>query len=422
MKNQRGFIQIPILIAIIVGVLVVGGAGYVGVKQYQSHQLKNPQNEVAKENNQSTSTPELSEIERLRQEVEQLKNQQSSSQSSAPKQEVVNPAPAKRVALSNADIIKKVKPATVYIETTKGAGSGMIIDANGYILTNAHVVWDVSAAKIKLSDGRSLSAEVIGRDEIVDLAILKIVGTSFSKVTLGNSDNVVQGDNVFTLGFPFGLEGDVSFKEGTISRRISDGDATYLETSAEIHPGNSGGPLVNKYGEVVGVNSASYGQSIKGVNVGETIKLAIPINVAKNLIPELKGGRKIVIDHAQYETESSGGGSDVATDFAIKAQCSQLGTQKKAEEDSKNSYGGTVAYGYSPKLNTCVYGRLYLLSIYDSLTFSGQIWNLLTGEQIYRTDPIMTNKNVSGAEADQFLAQQKEKTAELWAVYNSLVP
>ena len=424
MKNQRGFIQIPILIAIIVGVLVVGGAGYVGVKQYQSHQLKNPQNEVAKENNQSTSTPELSEIERLRQEVEQLKNQQSSSQSSAPKQEVVNPAPAKRVALSNADIIKKVKPATVYIETTKGAGSGMIIDANGYILTNAHVVWDVSAAKIKLSDGRSLSAEVIGRDEIVDLAILKIVGTSFSKVTLGNSDNVVQGDNVFTLGFPFGLEGDVSFKEGTISRRISDGDATYLETSAEIHPGNSGGPLVNKYGEVVGVNTASYGQSIKGVNIGETIKLAIPVNVAKNLIPELKAGRKIVIDHTQYKSESSGGGSDAATDFAIKAQCSQLGQQKKAEDDSKYPLGGTSAYGYSPKLNTCVYGKLYLseLKSIDSLLFSGQIWNLLTGEQIYRTEPLMMKTNTSGAEADQFLAKQEEETAKLWAVYNSLVP
>ena len=109
MKNQRGFIQIPILIAIIVGVLVVGGAGYVGVKQYQSHQLKNPYNEVARENNQSTSTPELSEVEKLRQEVEQLKNQRLSSQaqSSAPKQEVVNPSPAKRVALSNADIIKR---------------------------------------------------------------------------------------------------------------------------------------------------------------------------------------------------------------------------------------------------------------------------------------------------------------------------
>lgn len=426
LNKNFGFVQIPLLIIIVITATVIGGVGYLGVRQYQSHQAQdNPQQTISEINN-ATDTPELSDVDRLKQEIEELKKQQSSSQSqtqsSVPKQEVVNPAPTKRVVLSNADIIKKVKPATVFIETTKGAGSGMIIDANGYILTNAHVVWDVSVAKIKLSDGRSLSAEVIGRDEIIDLAILKIVGTSFSKVTLGNSDNVTQGDDVFTLGYPFGLEGDVSFKEGTISRRISDGDITYLETSAEIHPGNSGGPLVNKYGEVVGINTASYGQTIKGVNVGETIKLAIPINVAKNLIPELKGGRKIVIDHAQYESESSGGGSDATTDFVIKAQCSQLGQQKKTEEDSKNSYGGTVAYGYSPKLNTCVYGRLYLLSIFDWLTFSGQIWNLLTGEQIYRTDAITIKKNVSGAEADQFLAQQKEKTAELWALYNSLVP
>jgi len=284
MKNQRGFIQIPILIAIIVGVLVVGGAGYVGVKQYQSHQLKNPQNEVAKENNQSTSTPELSEIERLRQEVEQLKNQQSSSQSSAPKQEVVNPAPAKRVALSNADIIKKVKPATVYIETTKGAGSGMIIDANGYILTNAHVVWDVSAAKIKLSDGRLLTALVVGRDENVDLAILKISGSNFSKVELGNSDEVTQGDEVFTLGYPFGLEGDVSFKEGTISRRISDESSTYLETSAEIHPGNSGGPLVNKCGQVFGMVTLSEKFDPYTNEIKEGLNYAIS---STTLVPEL---------------------------------------------------------------------------------------------------------------------------------------
>ena len=403
MKNQRGFIQIPILIAIIAGVLVFGGASYVGVKQYQNHQVNIALGDVSKGNTESTSTPEISEVEK-------------------PKQEIVNTAPAKGVALSNANIIKKVKPATVYIETTKGAGSGMIIDASGYILTNAHVVWDVSAAKIKLSDGRSLSAEVIGRDEIVDLAILKIVGTNFSKVTLGNSDNLAQGDDVFTLGYPFGLEGDVSFKEGTISRRISDGDTTYLETSAEIHPGNSGGPLVNKYGEVIGVNSASYGQSIKGVNIGETIKLAIPINVAKNLIPELKGGRKIVIDHAQYESGSSDGGSGAATDFAVKAQCSQLGQQKKTEEDSKSSFGGTTAYGYSPKLNTCVYGRLYLseLTSIGSFLFSGQIWNLLTGEQIYRTDPIMWNKSTPQAELDQLTAKEEKARAELWAVYNSL--
>ncbi|MBI3685600.1 trypsin-like peptidase domain-containing protein [Candidatus Azambacteria bacterium] len=274
MNSQKGFIQIPILIAIIIGVLVVGGAGYVGVHQYQSNK------------NESIRRDGITQ--------------------------------ARRTALSNSEIVDRVKPATVFIETKKGAGSGMIIDETGYILTNAHVVWDASAAKVKLSDGKTLSAEVIGRDEIIDLAILKIVGNDFSKVSFGDSDNVIQGEDVFTLGYPFGLEGDVSFKEGTISRRISDEDATYLETSAEIHPGNSGGPLVNKYGEVVGINTASYGQSIKGVTVGETIKLAIPINVAKTLIPELKSGRKIVIDHKQYEPEPPTQNSSEA--IAIKAQ------------------------------------------------------------------------------------------------------
>lgn len=424
MKSQQGFIQIPLLIAIIVGILVVGGGSYFGVWQYQNYQA-----EIAKKNNQATSTHELLEVERLRQEVDQLKNQRSSSQvqSSAPKQEVLNPTPAKRVALSNFDIIKKIKPAAVYIETTKGAGSGMIIDANGYILTNAHVVWDVSAAKIKLSDGRSLSAEVIGRDEIVDLAILKIVGTNFVKVTLGNSDNVVQGEDVFTLGYPFGLEGDVSFKEGTISRRISDGDATYLETSAEIHPGNSGGPLVNKYGEIIGVNTASYGQSIKGVNVGETIKLAIPVNVAKNLIPELKSGRKIVIDHTQYESQSSGGGSDATTDFAIKAQCSQLGQQRKDKEDAeweakREVSGGAVAYGYSAKFNTCVYGRLYvsflgyIVNSINETLFSGTIDDLMTGERMY-TKKAMFGSDLAKDDSGIF----EQELTKFWAAYNSLI-
>jgi len=342
--------------------------------------------------------------------------------------------------LSNTEIVAKVKPATVYIETTEGSGSGMIIDSEGYILTNAHVVEGVSTAKVKLSDGQLYSAEVMGRDEIIDVAILKISGTNFPFVQFGNSDEIAQGNNVYTLGFPFGLEGDVSFKEGTISRRISDGDATYLETSAEIHPGNSGGPLVNHFGEVVGINSAGFGESIEGVTVGETIKLAIPVNVAKGLIPDLKNGREILIKKEPVKSVSQQKPKspqpvapkaptqpvtvtpDPVTDFAVKAQCQQLGLQKKQEEDSKNPYGGTTAYGYSPKLNTCVYGRLYLLTIYSSITFSGQIWDLLTGEQIYRTDPLMINKDVVGAEAEQFLAQQKEKSAELWAVYNTLVP
>jgi S1-C subfamily serine protease len=206
--------------------------------------------------------------------------------------------------LSNTEIVAKVKPATVYIETTEGSGSGMIIDAEGYILTNAHVVEGVSTAKVKLADGSLYSAEVKGRDEIIDVAILKISGQNFPFVIFGNSDEIAQGNNVYTLGFPFGLEGDVSFKEGTISRRISDGDATYLETSAEIHPGNSGGPLVNHSGEVVGINSAGFGESIGGVTVGETIKLAIPINAIKGLIPDLKTGRQILVENKPAKAAS----------------------------------------------------------------------------------------------------------------------
>ena len=259
--------------------------------------------ELLKQKGQSDQSKE---IELLRKEVETLKSRQS-SQSAKPQvigkvvEKIVEVPPTvhqkSTAKLSNSEIIEKVKPAVVYIQTSDGSGSGMIIESNGYVLTNAHVVSGFSAAKIKLSDGRLFIGSVVGRDEKIDLALLKIQGDNLPTVVLGDSSTnaLKQGDDVFTLGYPFGLEGDVSFKEGTISRRISDSDITYLETSAEIHPGNSGGPLVNKYGEVVGINTANYGKSIKGIAVGETIKLALPINLIRGLIPELKSGRNVTL-------------------------------------------------------------------------------------------------------------------------------
>ena len=214
--------------------------------------------------------------------------------------------------LSNSQIIKKIKPAVVYIETDAGTGSGMIISSDGFILTNAHVVENSTTANITLSSGNIYLASVVGRDENVDLAVLKVNAQNLAKVDFGDSNTAEQGDEVFTLGYPFGIKGDVSFKEGTISRKIIDGANAYIETSAEIHPGNSGGPLVNAEGNVVGVNSASFGQSIKGISVGETIKFAIPINIAKNLIPELKAGRQIIAPKTEtpvtgdpFQTEDS---------------------------------------------------------------------------------------------------------------------
>lgn len=171
----------------------------------------------------------------------------------------------------------------------------MIISSDGYILTNAHVVSGVSNATVTLSTNKQYDASVIGRDENLDLAILKISTVNLPIVTLGNSDNVNQGDNVFALGFPFGIKGDVSFTSGVISRLFVQNGENWFQTTAETHPGNSGGPLVNQSGEVVGINNASYtNTTVKGIQLGETIKFAITINIAKNNISALENGRNIV--------------------------------------------------------------------------------------------------------------------------------
>lgn len=289
--QQKGFIQIPILIAIIVGVTVIGGTGYFGARQYISYQLE--KGKLAQEVAQLKSEREKTELQAKEQasragDIKKLQEQITSSKKQNQSQAAIK-------KLSNKEIIEKVKPAVVYISrSTKGGGSGMIIQENGLILTNAHVVKDTDSIVVKLTDSRTFDGIVIGRDEYVDLALVKVNGAGLPIVELGNSDAVAQGDVVFTLGYPFGLRGDVSFKEGTISRRLSFEGSTWLETSAEIHPGNSGGPLVNEFGQVIGVNTQIIGVVVEDIILGESIKLAIPVNVTKNYLPELRAGRNAV--------------------------------------------------------------------------------------------------------------------------------
>lgn len=205
--------------------------------------------------------------------------------------------------LNNSQIISKVKPAVVYIETEEGAGSGMIVESNSsasYILTNAHVIEGFSKVSVTLSDGDLNEAIVVGRNEKLDLALLKIDQGSLSKVQFGDSGSLSQGDNVFALGYPFGIKGDASFTAGVVSRIWND----YIEMSVQIHPGNSGGPLINQYGQIIGINTLSYStKQIKGVQVGETLKFAIPINIAKNIIASLKKGQNVASDKAKVPTK-----------------------------------------------------------------------------------------------------------------------
>jgi serine protease Do len=163
-------------------------------------------------------------------------------------------------------------------------GSGFVIDAEGHIVTNAHVIDGADEINITLSDGRSLPATVIGADKKLDLALLKIdAGSSLPIARLGDSDALQVGEWVMAIGNPFGLEqtvtaGIVSAKGRVIGAGPYD---DFIQTDASINPGNSGGPLFNTAGEVIGINTAIIAR-------GQGIGFAIPVNVARRVIAQLK--------------------------------------------------------------------------------------------------------------------------------------
>lgn len=184
-----------------------------------------------------------------------------------------------------ADIIDTLMPATVNIAITKdgkaGAGSGFIYDsANGYIVTNHHVVNGATDIKILTNDDRILNATVIGSDKYTDIAIVQVKSkTPLPQAKLGDSDKMRVGHDVIAIGAPMGLAGTVT--TGIISAKDRDiGAGPYdqlLQHDASVNPGNSGGPLFNSAGEVIGVNAMIISRS--GTSAG--ISLAIPINQAQ---------------------------------------------------------------------------------------------------------------------------------------------
>ncbi len=174
----------------------------------------------------------------------------------------------------------------------RSLGSGFIINRDGYILTNNHVVENAEKIVVKLSDDKEYEAKIIGRDPKTDIAVIKIDGAKDLKpVPLGDSDSLRVGEWVMAIGNPFGLEHTVT--AGIVSakgRYIGQGSYDqFIQTDVAINPGNSGGPLLNLKGEVVGINSAIYSRS--GGNIG--IGFAIPVNLAKELLPELEEKGKV---------------------------------------------------------------------------------------------------------------------------------
>ncbi|WP_198361716.1 DegQ family serine endoprotease [Herbaspirillum sp. meg3] len=174
-------------------------------------------------------------------------------------------------------------------EVPRGVGSGFIISADGYIMTNSHVVEGASEVYVTLTDKREFKAKIIGSDTRTDVALLKIDGSNLPRLVIGDSDKIRAGEWVLAIGSPFGLENTVT--AGIISAKARDtGDyLPLIQTDVAVNPGNSGGPLINLKGEVIGINSQIYSRS--GGFMG--ISFAVPIDEALRVSDQLKASGRV---------------------------------------------------------------------------------------------------------------------------------
>ena len=198
-------------------------------------------------------------------------------------------------AISWQDIYEKVMPSVVSITCYDGrstsSGTGVIMDAGGYIITNAHVVEDALEIEVLLTDGRELEARCVGFDMLSDLAVLRVSATGLIPAEFGDSDRLRVGDEVVAIGDPLGVELRGTMTNGIISginRDIKSGNRTLtlMQTTAALNTGNSGGPLVNCYGQVVGINTMKIGDYASESGV-EGLGFAIPITAVQSVLEQL---------------------------------------------------------------------------------------------------------------------------------------
>lgn len=308
----------------LIGVILVIGFIYLIVKGIESGTLGKISigSEIINETKEK--------LENLKEKVEIGKTGDSSkSQEEEKKNEEQNPVSKMTVApFSFSDIVEKVSKGVVNISTTRverqanpfwwffgpgpfgernpgeeffkkffgepereipmtSLGSGFLISPDGYIVTNSHVVKNAKDISVKLWDGRTFKARIIGIDDATDIAVLKIDGNNFPYLKFGDSNELKVGDWVIAIGNPFGLGHTVTV--GVVSAKGRSLGITryedFIQTDAAINPGNSGGPLINIKGEVVGINTAILNPS--GMSVYAGIGFAIPSSLAKSIVPTL---------------------------------------------------------------------------------------------------------------------------------------
>jgi putative serine protease PepD len=226
---------------------------------------------------------------------------------------------------SVSEIYAKASPAVAFIRAGDGSGSGFLMDAQGHVVTNEHVVENSDTYTVRFGEeGDPLDAELIGKDPSTDLAVLQVdpkkISGETKPLSLADSSSLRPGDTAIAIGSPFGLSGTVT--TGIISALDRDIDAPngfnisgVLQTDAAINPGNSGGPLLDAAGRVIGVNSQIASSARQSSGVG----FAVPVNTVKEIVPQLIEGGDIERAYLGVSTTADPSGADGAVVAAVAA-------------------------------------------------------------------------------------------------------
>ena len=199
-------------------------------------------------------------------------------------------------------------------EVPRGVGSGFILSADGYVMTNAHVVENATTIYVTLTDKREFKGKLVGSDKRTDVALIKIDATGLPRIAIGDSKSIRVGQWVLAIGSPFGLENTVT--AGIVSAKSRDtGELLpFIQTDVAVNPGNSGGPLINMRGEVIGINS----QILSGSGGSIGISFAIPVDDAMRVVEQLKNGGRVRRGRLGVEIREVS--KEVAEAMGIKAQ------------------------------------------------------------------------------------------------------
>jgi putative serine protease PepD len=232
-------------------------------------------------------------------------------------------------ALTPHGVYASAKDSVAYITTGSGTGSGFVVSADGYIVTNAHVVEGANGRiQAKIGDGKALDAQLVGQDASTDLALLKVSASNLKPLTLADSSAVQVGDPAYAIGNPFGLDRTLTVGVVSALQREIDSPNGFsiddvIQTDAAINPGNSGGPLFNAAGQVIGVNSQI--ESSSGGNVG--IGFAVPANTVKSVIAQLREDGTVSHAYLGVTTQDADGAGARVAQLASDSPAADAGLQ-----------------------------------------------------------------------------------------------